>query len=165
MKKIILTSLLFLALSALPVQAVCTTCQNANTNKSATSFGWREQERERIQELREQAVTTRTQARKARAHIKEGLVQDIGTTSLQAEKDGKTYTVNITAETRLVRKYGAKSDLSEFRTGDLVDVWGKYTDTATQDTIDAKVIRNLTIQKDGEYFSGQSRAWATTNLP
>lgn len=61
-----------------------------------------------------------------------------------------TYTVNVAADTKLVRKYNGESSLEEFAVGDMVAVKGEVTGT----TIVATRIRNLTIQRRGGLFNG-----------
>ncbi|MBI4093217.1 MAG: hypothetical protein HY420_04810 [Candidatus Kerfeldbacteria bacterium] len=60
------------------------------------------------------------------------------------------YTVNVTADTKLVRLYGGPSSLEEFVVGDLLRVEGTVTGT----TIDATKIKNLSIQRKGSMFWG-----------
>lgn len=73
--------------------------------------------------------------------------------SLTVTKDGKTYTVNTTANTVLKRRYWGNAKLSEMVNGDKVNVWGKFTDT-TKLTIDARMIRDLSIMKRFGVFVG-----------
>ena len=153
MKKELLLTIILLAVSVLPVKAVCTTCQNTNQAQEATASGWRQQEREKIQELRQEALQNRQNLENMRIHIREAKVESIVSDTLTVSKDGTTYTIMITSTTRLVRKYGAKADLSEFRTGDIVSVVGKFTDEA-KTTIEARIVRNLTIQKRWGVFFG-----------
>ena len=70
---------------------------------------------------------------------------------------GKTYTV-ITGKfdkctTKFVRKFGGKSDLSEYTGGDTINVVGFFTDD-TKTTIQACVIRDISIQKRHAEFNG-----------
>ncbi|MDO9028119.1 MAG: hypothetical protein Q7U68_04570 [Candidatus Roizmanbacteria bacterium] len=71
--------------------------------------------------------------------------------SLSGE-DG-TFQVNITDKTKILRKFGGKSSLSEYSDGDEVVVFGKFTDD-TKLIIDAKTIRNNSIQKRRGAFFG-----------
>jgi len=72
---------------------------------------------------------------------------------LTVSKDDKTYTVKVTDKTLLLRKFGAKADLSEFSVGDILSVRGKWTDEA-KTVLEARVIRNLSIQKRRGTFWG-----------
>lgn len=84
-----------------------------------------------------------------------GTIATIGENTMTVTGDGdKTYTLNLTSETKLVRRFGGKSELSEFSVGNKVNVFGKYTDD-TQTTIDVKLIRNVSIQKKWGVFFGK----------
>ena len=85
--------------------------------------------------------------------IKDSLAKIIGAevtvnsgTTLTVTKDGKIYTVNTDANTVFKRRYWGNAKLSEMPIGDKVNVWGKFTDT-TQTTVDAKMIRDVSIMK------------------
>lgn len=69
-------------------------------------------------------------------------------------EDGKNYKVNIISETRLIRRFGGESRLDEFSIGNEVNVFGKFIDE-NQTTIDAKLIRNISIQKRWGVFFGK----------
>jgi hypothetical protein len=88
-----------------------------------------------------------------RAITKTGILQTISGNSLTiVTKDNKTYTINIVSTTRLLRNFGGKSDVKEFSVGDELNVVGKFTDE-TQTTIEARVIRNKSIQiRHGAFF-------------
>ncbi len=76
------------------------------------------------------------------------LVSISGTTppaTIVMQSGAMTYTVNVTADTTLVRKYNGVSTLDEFAVADLLQVRGTMTGT----TIDATWIRNMTIQRRG----------------
>jgi len=70
-----------------------------------------------------------------------------------ADSDGKTYKVNISDQTQLRRRFWGKSTLAEFSVGNEVSVIGRWTDE-TQTTIEAKLIRNLSIQRRWGVFFG-----------
>lgn len=61
------------------------------------------------------------------------------------------YTVNVTADTDLVRKFGGPSSLDEFMVADLLQVEGTVTGT----TIDATKIKNLSIVRRGTAHWGK----------
>ncbi|MFZ6035300.1 MAG: DUF5666 domain-containing protein [Patescibacteria group bacterium] len=69
-------------------------------------------------------------------------------------EDGKTYTLSLTSDTKLVRRFGGKSEIGEFSVGNKVNVFGTFTD-GSQTTIDVKMIRNVSIQKKWGVFFGK----------
>jgi hypothetical protein len=84
-----------------------------------------------------------------------GTIASVGTNSITVTgDDSKTYTVNITTATRLVRRFGGKSQLSEFSAGNKINVFGKFTDDS-KSIIDASLIRNLSVQKRWGVFFGE----------
>lgn len=78
-------------------------------------------------------------------------------TSLTVEKDGKSYTVLLDDKTQLRRRFWGKSELSEFSVGNIVNVIGRYTDD-TKTTINAQVLRNISIQKRFGVFFGEVKS-------
>lgn len=97
------------------------------------------------------------------ARIK-GAISSISDSSMVVNSnDGKTYTVNITSETKLLRRFGGESQISEFSVGNEVNVTGKFTDES-QTVIDAKTIRNISIQKRWGVFFGQVTTKNTDNF-
>ncbi len=87
------------------------------------------------------------------ARIK-GIVKEIGENSLKIESEGKLYLVNVTDKTKLIRRFGGESNLSEFSVGDEVNVFGKYVDE-NKTSIDANLVRNLSIQRRWGVFFGE----------
>lgn len=77
--------------------------------------------------------------------------------------DGETYTINVTEETKFARKFGGKSDFSELKDGDTINVFGKFTDE-NKDTVDAKLIRDLSIQKRWGVFFGEVTSEGTESF-
>lgn len=67
--------------------------------------------------------------------------------------DGKSYVLNINSETKLVRRFGGLSTISEFSVGNKVNAFGVFT-SEDETTVDAKLIRNLSIQKKWGVFFG-----------
>lgn len=66
--------------------------------------------------------------------------------------DGKKYQINISSQTHFRRKYWGTPKLSEFSVGDKVKVLGRLA-VNSSDTINAAIIRNLSIEKRwGAYF-------------
>lgn len=93
-----------------------------------------------------------------------GTVESIGENQLTVRSvDGKVYTVNISDKTKLVRRFGGKSSLSEFSVGDEVNVIGKFTDE-NQTTIEAVLIRNLSLQKRWGAFLGTVKEKGSDNF-
>ncbi|MBI4743826.1 MAG: hypothetical protein HY776_03255 [Actinobacteria bacterium] len=70
-----------------------------------------------------------------------------------------TYTVNVTAKTKIVRKFYGRSSLEEIGVGDIVVVRGRFTDA----TIDANLIRDLSIQRKGGTFVGSVKSIDAAN--
>lgn len=72
--------------------------------------------------------------------------------TLTVKKEDKSYTVLVTENTKLRRKFWGKSELSEFSVGDKLNVVGTWEDEA-KTTINARFIRNLSIQmRHGVFF-------------
>ncbi|MBI5734185.1 MAG: cupredoxin domain-containing protein [Candidatus Kerfeldbacteria bacterium] len=63
----------------------------------------------------------------------------------------KIYTVNVTDKTKLLRKYGAKSNLGEFAVGNSLQIYGKRT---AETVVQASLIRNSSIEKKHGTFLG-----------
>lgn len=78
-----------------------------------------------------------------------GTISGIGTNNFVVNGT----TVNLTANTVILRRFGGKSNLKEFSVGDEVQVLGKWTST-TQTAVDAKLVRNSSIQKRRGTFVG-----------
>ena len=77
--------------------------------------------------------------------------------------EGKIYTVNVTDNTKLRRKFWGDTKLSEFSVNDKLHVVGKWTDDA-KTKIDAYLIRNLSIQKRWGVFFGTVTQTNSDNL-
>jgi hypothetical protein len=93
-----------------------------------------------------------------------GTIASIGTNSLTVNaKDGKTYTVNITSETKLKRRFWGEATLAERVVGNKVNIFGNWTDN-TKTAVDAKVIRNISIQRRWGVFIGTVTAKGTDNF-
>lgn len=94
-------------------------------------------------------LTNTVKNRIAMAAKLSGPISAIGTSSLTVN----SITVNVSSTTVLLRKFGGKSVLSEFSIGDEVQVLGKWTSDA-KTAIDAKIVRNLSVQKRHGVFLG-----------
>ncbi len=87
------------------------------------------------------------------ARIK-GTVTTIETNSFFIDGEDGVFKVNITDKTVILRKFGGKSFFSELSIGNEVMVFGKFTDD-TKSTIDAKTVKNNSIQKRFGAFFGK----------
>lgn len=84
-----------------------------------------------------------------------GKITEIGSNQLIIEdKEGKALTIIITEKTQLRRRFWGKSSLNEFKVGDEVNIIGRYTNEEKTE-IEAKLIRNLSIQKRSGVFFGK----------
>lgn len=83
-----------------------------------------------------------------------GKIAMIGSNNFSLSGDDGTFQVNITDKTKILRKFGGKSSLSEYSIGDEVVVFGKFTDD-TKLIIDAKTVKNNSIQKRFGAFFGK----------
>lgn len=82
-----------------------------------------------------------------------GEIKSIDDKLLVITSNDKDYEVTITDKTQLRRRFWGKAELSEFSVGNKVNVIGKWTDDA-KTKIEAKLIRNLSIQKRWGVFFG-----------
>jgi hypothetical protein len=64
-----------------------------------------------------------------------------------------TYTVEVTADTKIVRRFNGTSDLNEFIIGDTLQVKGKLSDSSANIII-ATWIKDLSVQRAGGTFHG-----------
>lgn len=104
-------------------------------------------------EKRGQGALRKLTGKNTRVHLVEAKVTAVGDGTITVEKDGKTYTVNTDAKTKFRRHFWGKSDVAEFSVGNLVNIWGTWADE-TQTTINAMMIRNLSIMKRHGVFFG-----------
>lgn len=89
-----------------------------------------------------------------RASIGNGtLVSISGTTLTVTNKSNKTITVQTDNNTVLLRRFSAKSSLSEMSAGDKLTIVGTWTDS-TKTVLKASSIRDLSIQKRNGQFLG-----------
>lgn len=88
-----------------------------------------------------------------------GSITTLGTTSLVVNGT----TVYILPKTILIRRFGAKTSLTEFTVGDEVQVLGKWTDT-TKTAVNARLIRDLSIQKRHGTFVGTIQSLSATGF-
>lgn len=120
------------------------------------------QERKSVMEDMREKFQERTQTIRnflgvGKAVIGSGKLTAKSDTTLTVEKDGKSYTVNFDQNTQLRRRFWGKAELAEFSVGNTVNVIGHWTDD-THTAINAKLIRNLSIQKRWGVFFGEVKS-------
>ncbi len=106
-----------------------------------------------VMEKRGEGAMRKLAGKGNRVHLVGAEVNAVGDGTITAEKDGKTYTVNTDTKTKLRRHFWGKSELAEFSIGNMVNIWGTWADE-TQTTINAKMIKNLSIMKRHGAFFG-----------
>lgn len=79
--------------------------------------------------------------------------------TLTLKTKDQTYTVKITEQTKLVRKFGGKSLLSEFSVGDQAQVTGTLD---SETIITAKLVKDISIQKRWGSFTGYIKSLNST---
>ncbi len=88
------------------------------------------------------------------AHLTNASVTAISGTTLTVSKEGKSYTINTDTKTQFRRRFWGKSSISEISTGDEVNILGKWANEE-KNTITARLVRDLSIQKRTGVFIGQ----------
>ena len=87
------------------------------------------------------------------AVLKQGNVTAVSDSTITVESDGKTYTVNVSSDTKLRRRFFGKSDTGEMQVGHTVNVYGRWTNEE-HTTIDGILVRDISIQKRFAVFVG-----------
>jgi hypothetical protein len=82
---------------------------------------------------------------------------DTAPTTLTVTREGKTYTINVTTNTQIRRRFGGKGTLSDLQINDSLDIAGKWVDEA-QTTVEAKVVRDESVQKRLAVFVGKVKS-------
>jgi len=82
--------------------------------------------------------------------------------ALTVTASGVSYTVNISPTTKIVRRYGAPSDLDEMAPGDLLVVRGSQP---VSNTINATLIQDQSIQRAWTHMSGTLQSISGTTAP
>lgn len=95
------------------------------------------------------ALPARTNVATKAAALVNGPITTVGTSSITVNG----ITVNIASNIVLLRRFGGKSNLKEFSATDQVQVVGKWADEG-KTKIDARMVRNLSIQKRYGSFVG-----------
>lgn len=155
MKKItyILVLILTVAIFASEVAAQTVTLSPTNTFKEK-----REELQNKLKELKEGRKDLRQDIKEKLKgkgiKIVNGEVTAKSEGSITVSKDGKNYTVLTAADTKFRRHFWGKSSFDEVSIGNLVNVFGKFTDDS-QTTIQAHMIRNLSVQKRQGVFIGE----------
>lgn len=125
--------------------------------------------KELFQELKERAKNAlQTFVNDGKAIIIGGTITAKTDTTLTVTKDGKSYAIQLSDNVHLRRRFWGKSSLTEFSVGNTVNVYGAWTDE-TKTSINAKLIRNISIQKRFGVFIGQvksllSNGWVITPI-
>jgi len=99
---------------------------------------------------------------KFEARVK-GNIAVIGSGNFTMSSEDGTFQVNIIGSTQLLRRFGGKSTLTEYSVGNEVIVFGKFTDES-KSTIDAKIVKNNSIQKRRGTFFGDITVKNTDNF-
>lgn len=83
--------------------------------------------------------------------------------TLTVAASGVTYSVDVTKDTKLIRRFGAKSTLSEFVIGDILEIKGTFGSTTNSTSVTAQWIKNFSIQRAGGTFNGEITALDCAN--
>lgn len=123
---------------------------------------FREERKDFLKDLKEQAGSVvRRLVNAGKAVIIGGTITAKTDTTITVEKDGTSYLVNVSDNTQLRRRFWGKSTTNEFSVGNTVNVYGAWTDD-TKTAINARMIRNLSIQKRFGVFFGQVKSLLPT---
>lgn len=95
------------------------------------------------------------------AIIKQGKVTAKTDSALTVESEGKIYTVNLTDDTKLRRRFFGKSDIDEILVGHMVNVYGKWSDE-NHTVINAILVRDISIQLRFGVFVGVIKSVAAS---
>lgn len=119
---------------------------------------FREEKKDFFGEIREKTGNVvKRLVNAGKAVIIGGTITAKSDTTLTVEKDGKSTTVNVGGDTQLRRRFWGKSTTAEFSVGNNVNVYGAWTDEA-QTAINARLIRNISIQKRFGVFFGEVKS-------
>jgi cell division protein FtsB len=169
MKKALLATLLIFIISG-----IFSVNTNAQTSTPASQLRRkinqeikqkREDFRENIKELKQDRkdATASGQRRDKIAKLIQATITAINGSVLTVIKDGKSFTVNTSSVTKFRRHFWGKSNMSEMSVGNIVNVWGKWTND-TQTVLDAKLIRNMSIMKRYGVFFGKVKSKTDTSF-
>jgi hypothetical protein len=96
-----------------------------------------------------------------RGYVSGNVTAVSGTTLTMNDKNGKSISIITDDKTQIRRLYFGKGTLAEIQVGDRVDVIGKWTDD-TKTTIQARLVRDLSIQKRYGVFFGTVQSLSST---
>lgn len=158
---------LFIALPVYAVKPSPSVIQQKREEKKLLIGQMKEEKKELIEQnkenrlqiredLKERISSKATELKKKlsqRVVLKDAKVTSKNGNALGVSSDGKNYTVNVTDSTIIVRRYYGKTTIDDIQVGHILMVLGLYTDDA-QTVIDAKLIRDLSIQKRFGAFVG-----------
>lgn len=161
MKKIILITTLVIAIFSL-VSFISPVIQVSAENIEATRPA-----KMRLEKVRENKEIIKEKIKSKRAALT-GTITSLSSSQFtlavkKAEMNGKSVVVNVTNETKILRRFGGKSILAEFGVNDEIQVVGKWTDDI-KTALDAMVIRNLSLQKRFGAFVGTISSIGTNSL-
>ncbi len=91
-----------------------------------------------------------------------GSVTAINGSTMTVYRAGTTVSVDGSSA-KLIRRFGAASSVSEFSVGDMVAVQGTWTDSS-KTAVTAKIIRDVSIQKRHDVFSGKVTSVSDTGF-
>jgi hypothetical protein len=169
MKKSLKTKIVFtlagfiMAFSAVP-SAFAVDAQNLRQNLKDNKKEFVQEQKDtrmQLQEVNKEKIASRVGALKnffnARATLNNAKITGKGDGFLTVEKDSVTYTININEKSRLRRRFFGDAKFDEMSVGNVVSIFGKWTDE-THKTIQAEMIRNMSIQKRFGVFVGDVTA-------
>lgn len=113
------------------------------------------------QSLRQNIQQQVQQADKKAGKIINGEVTTKSGTTLTVFSNGASYTVNTDSNTKFMRHFWGTSSFGETAVGNRVNVWGAFT---SDTTVQARMIRNLSIQKRSGVFFGTVQSKGSDNL-
>ena len=113
----------------------------------------RESIKENRKEIKEEIKTLRSDKTNRPAHFTGGSVTGISGSALTVTKDGKTISITTDSNTKYRRRFWGNGSLSEISVGDMINVWGKWTNTDGT-AMNATIIRDTSVQKRKGTFIG-----------
>lgn len=124
----------------------------------------RDQIKNERKEIAEQRKDIRQEIKSNKpAWLVDAVVASKSDSSFTVTKDGKTYTVNVSSNTKFRRHFWGESSFSELAVNNHVNIWGKWTDT-TNTTIDARLVRNISVQKVRGVFFGTVKSKSSSSF-
>jgi hypothetical protein len=122
-----------------------------------------QQKIEALQERKENLLEVQSIV-KTKAVLLKVTVVTKGTDSFTVKgEDGKQYLVKVDSSTQWRRKFWGKSDLAETNPNDVVNIHGKWN-SGEMTEVEARLIRNISIQKRHGVFFGTVKSISSNNL-